>query len=357
MGENNILSKMVRRVRNDWRNYRTRAAAKASFEHVCGPRRLKVGDADVVLAMLGRDSAFFLDEFYEHHKKLGIAHFVYLDNDSSDNSVSIASSFPNTTVLRSRLNFREHESIMRSLMCTEVVEGGWRLCLDDDERFDYPNSANLKLPDLVTRMTSVGYTGMIAQMLDMVPAGPISAYTHLDMHGVREAYDRCYLGHIRRMPYHEVEFGLSYFSLLNKIESRDQSILFGGLRGAIFGEVCALTKHPLFRMAEGVMPMNHPHFSGGLFCAPVDAVLYHYKFAGGIAQRELARIQQQRLSPNVTSDAATRTNKFVQNPDLELSVPGMEVRPTFQRLYESGYLFSSDRGRALFEHDARHLGE
>lgn len=325
------------------------AQVRASLKHLHGPRRLQVADTDVVLTMLGRDCAFHMEEFFEHHRALGIAHFVYLDNGSRDESIEIAKRLPNTTVLASNLNYKKFQIPFKQVLCTDVAKGGWRLSLDDDERFDYPNSDRIKLPDLARRLDAGGYNGMLAQMLEMVPPGPLRAQSHLTMREVREVFDRCNLGYLRRQRYPEIDGPVEYFCTLNTVEDPEQSFLFDGLRGALFNEPCAVSKHPLFKMAPGVRPMMHPHGSGGLILPPIDAVLYHYKFAGAFLEKELKRIAEDRLTQK---DANLRTRAFKENPDLELSLPGMDVRPDFDRLYESGFLFANDKGRSLFEPDS-----
>jgi len=141
-------------------------------EHVSGPRRLDVDATDVVAVTLVRDGEFHIESFLAYHLALGVRHVVLLDNGSADRTVSLARRFDRVTVLRTLLPYGRYKHVLRRWLFDHFSGRGWCLTLDVDERFDYPRSGRLGLREFVGYLRRSGYTGVVAQMLDLFPDGP-----------------------------------------------------------------------------------------------------------------------------------------------------------------------------------------
>jgi hypothetical protein len=303
-----------------------------------------LGEHEVALILLGRNVSFYLEKLHAHHRALGVDHMVYVDNGSTDDSLELAARLPGTVVATCSADFRVHQPWIRYHAVTKYVTGGWRLLIDADELFDYPGSERLRVPDLTRRLASRGFTGVIAQMLDLVP--PDSLCENLNR-CYREAIETCRaysLGGIEKHDYHRAGLDVSYFLAQNSIASDAIKLHYGGLRRRLFGEDCLLTKHPLIRMARGVVPLPHPHLSTGLACADFTALIRHYKFTGNFLERERSLLRERRITHGET---ALRVSTFDRRPDLSFSVPDMQYDATVAALLEEGFLVASDDARTM----------
>ncbi|MDO5612411.1 MAG: glycosyltransferase family 2 protein [Paracoccus sp. (in: a-proteobacteria)] len=305
-----------------------RRQLRKTFRHISGPRQVTLGKDQIGLVLLGRNNAYFLEECVRYHRQMGVDHVVYVDNESTDSSVEIASSLPNTTVAVCSASFRDYQKYIRRLAVTEYLKGGWRLAIDCDEIFDYPHSDKVSLHDLVRRLDAGGYSGMISYMLEMVPSDPVRNYDEtVPFSQVRKAFSGYSLDGIESYDYSSADAPLAYFLQQNQISGVGLPILFGGIRRQVFGENCCLIKHPLFKMSGNIDPMAHPHVTTGLRCPSFTGILHHYKFAGGVVQREQKLIEQKRLSHN---EAESRAKAFADNSDLSFApfITGHNPDPT-----------------------------
>lgn len=312
---------------------------RASVQLLHGPAMTRLADDEVALILVGRNVGYFLDHHIRHHLALGVSHVVYMDNGSTDNSIEIAKCFPNMTIATCTANFRDHQGRIRYLANTGFLSGGWRLAIDPDELLDYPGSSRIDLPELTRRMSARGHTALIAQMLEMVYDGPVSATDGMPFVEAAQKFDRFSLGEITSPPYHGSGLPWAWFLEQNRISNPEIHVLFGGLRRAAFGEDCCLTKHALFRMHKGVVPQPHPHVTTGVTCTDFSAVLRHYKFAGGMLARERELLAENRISHGETR---LRIAKMDQEGDVDLGRYAECQGPTVDLLLNRGFLRASD---------------
>jgi hypothetical protein len=116
------------------------------------------------------------------------------------------------------------------------------------------------------------------------------------------------------------------------------------LRNKAFGEDCCLTKHALFRMDKGVVPHPHPHVTTGVTCTDFTALLKHYKFAGGVFDREKKLLAENRIFHDETK---LRVARFEAEGDLDLSQYTEHVSPDVAKLTEQGFLTASPQAREM----------
>lgn len=306
---------------------------------VSGPRTFRLADNEVALIFLGRDIEYFLPVFLSHYRNLGIERFVYLDNGSRDNSCEIVANEPGTIVAQCDLNFRDYQRELRYVLTRDFLVGGWRLAVDSDELLDYPNSAYLSVPDLVGRVSARGHTGVIAQMLEMVPNGSLRTASNMDFATSVAAFNRYSTDNITKAAYHGGELQMDYFLCHNTVASSEIKIMTGGLRRSLFGEECMLTKHVLFHDTGPIHPFPHPHMICGLHCSDFTAVLKHYKFAGDYIERETKRRDEKRL---FHKEGSIRLNVLEKEGDIVFSKIPLRQDPTPEELMNQNFLFASD---------------
>lgn len=325
--------------------FQRRAYVRWKTRHIAGPKRFKLADNEVALVLLGRDIAYFLPVFFAHYRALGIERFVYLDNGSTDNSRELVANEPGTIVARCDLNFRNYQRQLRYIVTRDFLEGGWRLCVDPDELLDYPNAGHISVPDLVSRLAARGHTGVVAQMLEMVPEGSLRAASGLDFAASVTQFNHYSTDNIIKGPYPEGDPVIAPMIRLNTVASPGIDVMTGGLRRSLFGEDCLLTKHVLFRDAgPKVHPFPHPHLTCGLHCSDFTAVLKHYKFAGDYIDREVKRRDEKRL---FHKEGQIRLDMLEREGDILFSKVALRQNPTPEGLIDQGFLFASDEARNM----------
>jgi hypothetical protein len=231
---------------------------------------------------------------------------------------------------------------MREVACTRYLEGGWRLALDADELLDYPESGRISLRRIVRGLDAAGWSGVVAQMLDMVPKGRLNEARSLSYRDAVASFRMCSTEDTTAYGYHCQSLGLACYASRNRATSARVGFLSGGLRRQVFGENCLLTKHPLFRASAVAQPMPHPHITTGLTCAPFSFLIRLYKFAGDVVERESLLLAENRLAHG---KAALGAERFSSQPDLSLEVAEMREMPTFKELEVAGFWCSAKIGR------------
>ena len=301
----NVFTRGIAKVGGLASEIRTRDHVRRSIKCLSDKKFIELPMNEVVVVLLCRDMSHYLEEFYEYYKSIGVKYFIYADNGSRDDSLEIVSKWKNTVVLSTELNFRDYQVYIRQEICKNYCTDGWRLAVDPDELFDYVGSEKLTVGDLAKSLLSDGYTGLVAQMLDLVSdSSPL------------EISKEKFSDSIKRNKYFSLEDITSYkyfdnsvpFSGIvknNNVSNIATTWKFGGLRKEYFGENCCLTKHPLFLYRRGVKPFRHPHLTTGLNLADFTALLKHYKFSGNYIAREADLLSQGRIYHNETAKRAS----------------------------------------------------
>lgn len=339
-----IPSRWTTRLGREIESRRRRRLVRRHTRHVHGPRRFRLEADEVCGLLLGRNIAYYVEEFMRHYRSIGMRYLVYLDNGSDDGSIERMCGYEDVIVLSNRLNFREFQRYLRLHMARHYASGGWRLAVDADEILRYPGDDRIDLPGLAGRLEQRGMSGLLAQMLEMVPAGPLEQSDALSYAQARARFRHYSLKDIDALPYHHPDAPLHELLAQNSLSDPGLDFLHGGLRRTLFAEDCCLSKHVLFRDGPAVNPLVNPHVTTGLHMADFTAVLQHYKFAGGFLARETRRQREGRLSHNETD---LRLAAFSREPGMSLCLPGMGADPTPTGLLAAGFLSATEAAREM----------
>lgn len=267
------------------------------------------------MVALVRDGAYYLDAFFDHYRSLGLSHFVFFDNGSSDTTLARLQQEPGVVILQSTLPWGDFENDFRHYAAQRYAQDRWCLVVDMDEIFDFEGRAEIGLAGLTRYLTAQGYTGLMAQMLEMFPKAPLSAVSTLSYPQALEQFCHFDISTVTAHDYKSPSTGLGYFLRQNECTPPAPSVLFGGIRGKVFGETCCLSKHPLIFIGPGVQAAVHPHASTGVRMPPMTALLKHYKFANDALARDKA--SQARASIAHGEDRL-RLSVLTQDPNLSL---------------------------------------
>lgn len=311
----------------------------SSIRHLHGPATPQAALNEVTLVTLVRDGAYYLPAFFDHYRTLGILHFVFIDNGSTDATLDMIRAEPGTVILQSHLPWGQFENDLRRYAAVRYCRDRWCLFADMDEIFDFEGRAEIGLDGLTNYLRSRGLTALMAQMLEMFPKAPLNTVAQMPYDQVLTQFHHCDISTVRALDYASPDTGFSYFLQGNVLENSNTEILFDGIRGKVFGENCCLSKHPLVFVGEGVEPGVHPHCSSGVRVAGFTALIKHYKFANDALGRDRASIAKASINHG---EDRLRAEHMERSPDLTLWSPSAQEFPGIPALQAQEFLMTSD---------------
>lgn len=118
-----------------------------------------------------RNEMAHLPEFLRHHRKIGVGHFVFVDNMSTDDSAAYLGTQPDVTLYQTEDVFQTSSAGMRWINMLRERHGrhGWCLYADADELLIYPGWETTPLDRLIAYLESEGAEAVAAFMLDVYP--------------------------------------------------------------------------------------------------------------------------------------------------------------------------------------------
>lgn len=325
-----------------------RARLHRSLRHLHGPDRRFAAPQEVVLIALVRDGGYYLDVFFEHYRRLGVSCFVFIDNGSADGTVERIRQEPGTAVLRSALPWLEFENSFRAYAADRYGTDRWCLFADMDELLDFEGSGTTGLPGLTRYLAHQGYTALQAQMLEMFPKGPLAAARGLSYAEAVKAFRYCDISTVQALDYGHADTGLAYYLRQNTLPPGGAQMLYGGVRGKVFGERCCLSKHPLVFNGGGVQAAVHPHVSAGVAVADVEGLIRHYKFAGDSLARDL---QTRAEAVSDHGEDRLRSDTMQAQPGLSLWSEAAIENANIADLHRLGFLRRAPRYSAWLAGD------
>lgn len=152
---------------------------------------------DVLLFATVRNEETRLPHFLQHYRDLGVAHFLIVDNASTDSTRDLLADQPDVSLWQSPHSYKLSRFGMDWLTCLLFAhgQGHWCVTVDADELLVYPHHDSCGLPMLGAALDRMGRQSFGAVMLDMYPEGrlgdvdfdpgmpPQSVLTHFDPDG------------------------------------------------------------------------------------------------------------------------------------------------------------------------------
>lgn len=307
-------------------------------KHVYGPKKIDYGPNELIVLCLIRDGELHVKSFIEHYLHLGVRHIVFLDNNSTDATVTIAQNYENVTILQTKLAFKYYKIAMRHYLIRRFAKKGrWVLSVDADELFDYPFSNHVSLNALLRYLDENSYTAVVAHMLDMFSDKLLANQQNGINDSLRDTYQYYDLNNITKM---------DYFFPGNQTTNKKIAVYFGGIRKTVFGSAnnkvgVLLTKHPLFFRDGKTKPLFiNEHDVRYAHIADFSCVLYHYKFLSDF-QLRAARNAREESYYNNSVEYKRYVAVLEENPHLQIKQETSQKLTSINELIDNGFLVVS----------------
>ena len=345
-----LTTKVTERVGSVFKKLNVTAKTK----HVSGQKNIVLQDNETVLVCLLKDAEYYLEHFVAHHRAIGVKHFLFIDNGSTDKTRDLFATAPDVTVYANHLPAKKYECLLRAQIARQVVKGGWFLFADSDELAMFARGENRQLSEFVEYCNTNNFDAVIGQVLDFF--SPVSLKQSTDWTYAKsvEDFDQYSTNNISSFDYGDNDGGGFAWFLRNNTVSNDQiKFMFGGIRNEVFGESCCLTTHRMVRNAPHIELYSHAHCSGNLRCADFTFLIKHYKFAGQFWERERAQVLKSNWDHG---EDAKRMSILQGKEDFTIAGAQQQTFTDTDALISQGFLACSDRFLAQFPpmtHDAR----
>lgn len=135
---------------------------------------------DILAAVTVRNEMVRLPHFLEHYRTLGVNHFLFVDNDSSDGTRDFLAGQSDVSLWTTQSSYKLSRFGVDWLTWLQFrhAHEHWCLVLDADEILIYPHHDTRPLKALVGWLEQNGRRSFGALMLDMYPKGPLKSYTY-----------------------------------------------------------------------------------------------------------------------------------------------------------------------------------
>lgn len=340
---------MLKRV---WKGFARRVQAVIDWtkvwtmsKHASGKRRVLLHDDEVGVICLVKNGEYYIPELLRHHRSIGVRHFLFIDNGSTDRTIDLLCECDDVTLIKNKLPVKRYETKLRSQLARMVFRGGWLLFVDSDELIQLPFGENKKINEFMRYCNDRKYNAVVGQCLDFFSLKPINETADLSYKESINIFDKYSLGCIDSFDYHDREnISMEWFLRKNIVSNSDIKINYGGVRKELFNEYCGLTNHRLVKNLPSVEIYTHPHCCSNVRCADFTLLLRHYKFAGNYLEREQEQLKEKIWDHG---EDVLRFSK-ISTADFRFLPERVHQYKDTSKLLEEGFLVCSENFRRYF---------
>lgn len=270
-----------------WRAFRSRHV----LTPVTGLGRKVARDAILAFAVV-RNEAERLPHWLDHHRSMGVARFLIVDNSSDDGSAELLAAQPDVALWTTTASYRDARfgRDWTNWLLNRHGAGHWCLTLDADELFVFPHHDRATLHDLVAELDRRHVPALGALMVELYPKGPLRPPEPLDDAAARA-----------RLAW----FDADNYRMRIQLPLRNRWVQ-GGVRDRVFfgdrpHRAPTLNKLPLVRWRRGHAYVNSTHSAlparlNDAWDGPGDprlsGALLHTKFLPSVVEK--SRIERDR---------------------------------------------------------------
>ncbi|BAQ61469.1 hypothetical protein GM3708_1875 [Geminocystis sp. NIES-3708] len=234
-------------------------------------KKINLQSRDILVCVVVRNEAPRLPYFLSYYREKGIAKFLIIDNQSTDNTREYLLTQNDVYLWQSNLSFNlaNFGSAWFEILLRKYGLNHWCLIVDADELFFYPNAEKITIPELCYKLDCLQKRAFTCVLLDMYSDIPIKDTLYTPGENFVEVCP-----YFDRQFYHDkYDLGSSY---------KNQTVYIGGVRQRIFGTKgdYYLSKVPLIKYTEDRVLTGGQHSTNCLKeeIANETGCLLHFKF-------------------------------------------------------------------------------
>lgn len=293
-----------------WRAFRKRRQLS-----VVADRTGDIRPGMILGAATMRNERMRLPFFLEHHRKLGVGHFLIVDNGSDDGTREYLADQPDVSLWSATASYKRARFGLDWLTWVMIkhAHGHWCLTLDADEILIYPYWDTRPLEALTEWLDQSGIEMFPAMMLDMYPKGRLGEQVYKPGQDPMEI--------------------LAWFDggnyTIQRQEPMENLWIQGGVRARYFFDrkprrAPTLNKVPLVKWnrrfvyvnsTHGILPRRLNRFydrSGGEFAS---GILLHTKFLDSVVEKSKEELERREHFAN-SSLYEDYYQSLIEQPDL-----------------------------------------
>lgn len=160
----------VRRKRRLLRCLRKRRDLKA-----VNNRTAQIRPGDVLLMSVVRNEKIRLPYFLDYYRKLGVSHFLFVDNNSDDGTSEFLRDQPDVSLWWTNASYKQstYGVDWSNYLLRSYAHGHWVLTVDPDEFLIYPFCDTRPIGALTDWLDDTGVRSFGTMLIDMYPEGAI----------------------------------------------------------------------------------------------------------------------------------------------------------------------------------------
>jgi len=162
-------------LRNERRRRRVRAWRKRHELTAVANRTQSIRPTDILLVCVVRNELVRLPYFLKYYRRMGISHFLFVDNGSTDGTRDYLKSQDDVSVWHSASSYKRARfgvDWVNGLLNAHAHEH-WVMVVDVDEFFVYPHCDTRKLNALTDWLDASSIKSLGAMLLDMYSERPL----------------------------------------------------------------------------------------------------------------------------------------------------------------------------------------
>ena len=165
------------RMRLSRKRLRIRAKRKSLDLRSISDRTDQIKPADILLCCTQRNEKIRLPYFLKYYRQLGVNHFLFIDNSSTDGSVDYLADQPDVSVWHTKASYKDARFGVdwQNHLLIKYAHGHWVLTVDPDEFFVYPFCDTRPLRGLTDWLEASSIKSFGSMLLDMYPKGRVDA--------------------------------------------------------------------------------------------------------------------------------------------------------------------------------------
>jgi len=263
---------------------------------------------EIRLFIIARNESLRLHYFFKYYFDKGVDRIFLIDNNSTDDTVSIALSQKNVHVFQTKETYHNHWNWMEILL-DKYGKGHWCVVVDADEILYYPHAEKLSLKRLCSFLEAEGSSALHCFLLDMYPKGPLRLNSYKKGENPLSTCSYFDLG------YRKCKGFYTNHRTFQTFESED---VLGGVRERIFGlSGTNLSKVPLFKYDPKTYLTQGMHAIDGARISPLSGIVLHFKYLHDFNSKAVDEARREEHWGDA-SEYKTYAKKIKANKDLTL---------------------------------------